>query len=148
MTIAEAIDRLRQAKAEIVRDRERDVLRIALDQVALMKLRVQGTGIQDNLLPFAPYSPSYAKERASRGYQIGFVDYTRTGQMFASVTPRVTESSVFTATVVIESNNERGQTIIRAAFRRNGRLLTANSKAELEQVRRWNRQRILSKLRF
>lgn len=149
MTINEAIDRLRKARADIINNREREVVGIALDQIALMKLRVQGTGIQDNGQPFAPYSPKYARERARRGFQVGFVDYTRTGQFFASITPRVTESGVFTATVVIEPNNERGVKIIRAAFRRNGRLVTANSRAEIEQVKRWNiERRILPKIRF
>jgi hypothetical protein len=43
-------------------------------------------GLDGDGVPFKPYSAAYARAREKAGYQSDFVDLTRTGSMFASLT--------------------------------------------------------------
>jgi len=43
---------------------------------------------------FKPYNPFYAKERAKDGYQVNFVDLTRTGSMLSAMTAEYDRNSV------------------------------------------------------
>lgn len=141
MAFERIIERIRQIKNEMTANREADALRIAFDQSALIKLRIQTKGESADGPAFSPYVPAYAKERKKAGYQVGYVDFTRTGQFWGSVLPRVKSSSVFSATVVIESSNQRGQDIVKGAAKKRGNILKP-SKAEIELVRNANRERV------
>lgn len=140
-TLSEILTRLRKARAELIQNREADALRIAFDHLALLKLRIQRSGNNADGRPFAPYTEQYAKERKGAGYQVDFVDFTRTGRMWAAVQPRVTQSSVFTATVLIEGQDDRSQTIIAGQVKKRGNILRF-SKEEEKLVRDANTTRI------
>lgn len=142
MALSNIIEQIRQIKQNLADNREAEALRIAFDQLALTKLRIQTKGQNFNEQPFPPYVPPYAKDRAAAGYQVGFVDFTRTGRMFAAVRPRVERSDIFSATVVIEATDQRAQDIIRGAQKKRGNILQP-SKSEIEFVRDANRQRVL-----
>lgn len=142
MAFEQLLNRIRQIKANLISDRENEALRISFDQLALTKLRIQTKGQNSNEQPFAPYVPAYAKDRQKAGYQVGYVDFTRTGRMFAAVRPRVESSTVFSATVVIEGTDQRSRDIIAGAAKKRGNILLP-SRAEIELTRQANRQRIL-----
>lgn len=147
MAFENLLARIRQIKSNLINDRENEALRIAFDQLALTKLRIQTKGQNFNEQPFAPYVPPYAKERQAAGYQVGYVDFTRTGRMWAAVRPRVESSSIFSATVVVEGADQRSKDIIAGAARKRGNILQP-SKSEIEFVRQANRERVLKAFRI
>lgn len=142
MALERLINRIREIKQNLINDREAEVLRIALDQLALTKLRIQTKGQNFNEQPFAPYTPAYKKNRQAAGYQVGYVDFTRTGRLWANVQPRIVASNIFSATVQIEGQEQRSKDIIRGAERKRGNILQP-SKAEIELTRQANRRRVL-----
>lgn len=147
MAFEQLLNRIRQIKQNLVNDRENEALRIAFDQLALTKLRIQTKGQNFNEQPFVPYVPAYAKERQAAGYQVGYVDFTRTGRMWAAVRPRVESSSIFSATVIIEGADQRSKDIIAGASKKRGNILQP-SKSEIEFVRQANRERVLKAFRI
>lgn len=147
MAFEQLLNRIRQIKQNLVNDRENEALRIAFDQLALTKLRIQTKGQNFNEQPFLPYVPAYAKERQAAGYQVGYVDFTRTGRMWAAVRPRVESSSIFSATVIIEGADQRSKDIIAGASKKRGNILQP-SKSEIEFVRQANIQRVLKAFRI
>lgn len=142
MAFERIINRIRQIKHDLTANREADATRIALDQLALTKLRIQTKGQNSENQPFSPYVPAYAKQRQKAGYQVGYVDFTRTGRMWAAVRPFVVKSSVFSATIEIRGADQRAQDIIAGARKKRGNILQP-SKEEIELSREANRQRVL-----
>lgn len=135
------IERIRRIKAELIANREADVLRIAFDQVALIKLRIQTKGESADGLLFVPYVEPYKRSRQKAGYQVGFVDFTRTGRMWANVQPRIESSNVFSATVIIEGSEQRSKDIVAGAAKKRGNILRPSA-AEIQLVRNANRARL------
>jgi hypothetical protein len=142
MALERLISRIREIKQTLIDNREREVILIALDQLALTKLRIQREGKDFNESAFAPYTDAYKKERGAAGYQIGYVDFTRTGRLWANIQPRISQSDVFSATVVIEGSEQRSKDIVRGAAKKRGNILQP-SKAEIEFTRQANRRRVL-----
>lgn len=143
-TLIDAIERGKQA---LITNRENDVLRIATDQIALIKLRIQQQGLDFQNLAFPPYTPAYARQRKKAGYQVGYVDLTRTGRTLASVLPRITESSIFGATVIIESGTTEGKKIIEGLEKKRPGIYVSTPE-EIELVREANRNRIQDYFKF
>lgn len=144
--MAGIIERLRQIKADLIANREAELMRIALDQIALVKLRVQSSGLNSNEVPFEDYTPDYKRSRAKAGYQVGYVDFTRTGKLWAGIVPVVVESSLYKTVIEFRANGERGEKILQGAKRKRGNI-TQPSKSEIQMARDANRQRILSKFK-
>ena len=127
MAFEAEIERIRQIKSDLIRTRDQRVLTVAFDLSALIKLRIQGRGenYQGGQLPY--YTPFTVKDRKAKGYQVGFVDYTQTGRLWASVSPRLVSSDDSGVTsVVIESREQRGKDILKAAEPKRGNLLLAS----------------------
>lgn len=141
MAFEAILNRIREIKANLTANREAEALRMAFDQVALLKLRIQTKGQDGNEQPFAPYVPAYAKDRKSAGYQAGYVDFTRTGRLWANVVPRVESATDTSVTVVIEGGEQRSKDIIQGAKRKRGNILQATAK-EIELIRQANRERV------
>lgn len=141
MAFERIIARIRQVKHNLEANREAEATRIVLDQIALTKLRVQTKGESYTGAAFAPYVPAYKKERQSKGYQVGYVDFTRTGRMWAAVRPVTVRVSVFSATIAIEGADQRARDIIAGARPKRGNIVQP-SKAEIELSRLANRERI------
>lgn len=131
-----------RANIQALRDNQQaETLRITLDLIALIRLRVQTEGLDYQESEFAPYTPGYARQRAKAGYQTEYVDFTRTGRLWASVQPEVSAQSGD----VIEVNvGPRGQDNIdkaRGARRKRGNI-TLPSESELAIARAGNEERI------
>lgn len=75
----------RQSEASL----RRQALIASFNLREMVRYRVQNTGIGPDGRPFAPYVPSYARERQKAGFQIRKVDYTRTGSLWGSIIPEV-----------------------------------------------------------
>lgn len=146
-TIRDLLAKIRQAKADLIANREADALRIALDQIALVKLRIQSRGENAAGAKFPPYVPPYAREREKKGYQIEFVDLTRTGRTLAAIVPVVVESSIFTATISIQGADDQTRAILGGLSRKRGNILEPSAD-ELQLVRDANRQRIRKYFQF
>jgi hypothetical protein len=142
MAFERILNRIREIKQNLIDDREAEVLRIALDQLALTKLRIQTKGQNSEEQQFPPYTEPYKKNRQKAGYQIGYVDFTRTGRLWANVQPRIIASDIFSATVQIEGQEQRSKDIIAGAQKKRGNILQP-SKAEIELTRQANRRRVL-----
>ena len=147
MAFEQLLNRIRQIKQNLINDRENEALRISFDQLALTKLRIQSKGQNSQEAAFAPYTEAYKKQRSSAGYQVGYVDFTRTGRLWANVQPRVTASDIFSATVVIEGSDQRSRDIIAGAAKKRGNILQP-SKDEIEFTRQANRRRVLRAFGF
>lgn len=145
--ITKLIDRIRQIKADLIANREAEVLRIALDQLALTKLRIQTKGQAHTGSAFAPYVPQYAKSRGKAGYQTQYVDFTRTGRLWANIAPVVVDSNVFSATVQVGAQDLRGQNILKGAEKKRGNIVRPSA-AEIELTRKANRERIKKYLKL
>ena len=133
MAFEAQIEKIRAIKAEIIRTQGQRALTIAFDLSALIKLRIQtrGENYQNAALP--PYTPFTVRDRKKKGYQVGYVDYTQTGQLWASVGPRMISENNGIAVVVIESRNQRGKDILTKAEPKRGNLLLA-SQSEIKDA--------------
>lgn len=91
MDLTEFKERLILVKKTLEENRRPETLRIAFNLLDAVKARIQGGGISYSLVPFPPYSKQYAKKRAKDGYQADYVDFTRTGRLWANIVPMVIE---------------------------------------------------------
>jgi hypothetical protein len=147
MAFEKLIERIRKIKADIINNREADALRIGFDMTALIKFRIQTRGENADGAQFVPYTPLSKSLRAAKGYQIGYVDFTQTGRLWANIAPRIESSSVFSATVVIEGSEQRSKDLVQKFAPKRGNILKA-SPSEIELARKANRSRIEKYLRF
>ena len=85
------------------------VLGLSTDLVALIRLRIQRSGLNSLGVPFTPYSDQYAKRREKKGLQSRIVDFTDTGRMLGSLQPFVLRQLEGTTEVVIKASNETQQ---------------------------------------
>lgn len=145
MAFEAEIERIRQIKADFIATQGQDMLAAAFDLSALIKLRIQTSGqsFKGDQLPY--YTPFTVKDRKRKGYQVGYVDYTQTGQLWASVGPRLVSAGEGKASVVIESRNERGKGILDKAIPKRGNLLQA-SEEELRIAEDTYKQRRIARL--
>lgn len=147
MAFEKLIERIRKIKADIINNREADALRIGLDLTALIKYRIQTRGQNADGAEFLPYTPFSKRMRAAQGYQIGFVDFTQTGRLWANIAPRIESSSVFSATVVIEGSEQRSKDLVQKFAPKRGNILKA-SKEEIALAENANRERIKKYITF
>lgn len=141
MTPREAADDFARRFAEMSANRARDVLNISLEAKALMQLRIQTRGYNFQEQPFSPYTPAYAKNRKNAGYQADYVDFTRTGNLWANVRPEVVENTEYTTTVEITARDRGNQAKLQGAVPKRGNILRL-SDAEIDLLRQLNEQRI------
>lgn len=127
MSFQAEIDRIESVKAKILSTQGQRVLTIAFDLSALIKLRIQTSGENSQGSPLTAYTPFTVRSRKAKGYQVGYVDYTQTGQLWASVGPRMITEGNGISTVVIESRNQRGKDILTKAEPKRGSLLLASA---------------------
>ena len=142
MTLREAIQQIRQQKANLLSNREADTLKIALDFTALIKLRIQQTGEDADGQRFVDYNPQYALYgRVRLGYQAEYVDFTRTGRMMNSIRPVIVKNDPLETRIVITSINAQDNVKLQGQFRKRGNILRP-SDDEIQLVIDSNIQRI------
>lgn len=141
MSPREAANDYARRFAEMSANRDQDALLIALEIKALVQLRIQTRGYNFEETPFVPYTSQYAKRRKKEGYQVEYVDFTKTGRLWANVRPEVTQSTPTFTRVEITARDNRSQSKLQGAARKRGNILLISSKEE-EILRRLNQDRI------
>ena len=147
MNARDFIRNLRARLEALEANRPAETLRITLDLVALVKLRVQTRGQSAAGPLFAPYTPGYARQRAKAGYQVGYVDFTRTGRLWASVRPELVRSEMGRTLIEVTARTSEDRDKLRGARRKRGNILLPNEK-EIAIAARGNRERIRKYLKF
>ena len=147
MALEGIIESIRKARADIIANRETDALRIAFDLLSLIKLRIQTSGENAQNQKFAPYTPFTKRDRAKKGYQIGFVDYTQTGVFWAGIRPRIESATIVKAVVIIGPTDAYGSEVLVSAQTKRGNLLLA-SKEEIKVIEAVNLERVKNYLNF
>jgi hypothetical protein len=141
MTPREAANDYARRFAEMSANRDRDALNIALEIKALVQLRIQTRGYNFEETPFVPYTERYAKQRKDEGYQTEYVDFTKTGRLWANVRPEVAQSTPTVTTVEITARDEGNQAKLRGAVRKRGNILLISAPEE-DILTRLNEQRV------
>jgi len=141
MTPREAADDYARRFAEMSANRDRDALNIALEVKALVQLRIQTTGQNFEEVLFSPYTNRYAKNRQKAGYQTEYVDFTRSGNLWANVRPEVVESTEVKSVVEITARDDRNQVKLQGAVKKRGNILLV-SQSEADLISQLNQQRV------
>jgi len=141
MTPREAADDYARRFAEMSANRDRDALNIALEVKALVQLRIQTTGQNFEEVLFSPYTNQYAKNRNRAGYQTDYVDFTRSGNLWANVRPEVVESTEVKSVVEITARDDGNQVKLQGAVKKRGNILLV-SQSEADLIAQLNAQRV------
>lgn len=112
MDMEELNRRLIEARDAIIRDRPGETMRISLNLLDQVRTRIQTSGNNAKNVQFTPYSPTYAKQRKKAGYQVGYVDFTRTGRLWGNIAPFVVENTKEVTVVEISARNPDLQDIL------------------------------------
>lgn len=131
-------------KLSVIEARQKTALITALDLIALVKLRIQTEGRDANNQSFVPYTLPYAKDRQNFGAQTGFVDFTRTGRMWASIRPEIIEDTIEKTVVEIKSRTAEGQAKLNGQFKKRGNILLPTNE-EIEIILGKHLDEIISK---
>lgn len=130
MSLLDGLNRLKARFEEAGRAEAEDALNAGLSLTAAMKSRVQQEGLNSEEKPFEDYTPQYAKRRAKDGYQVGYVDFTRTNQTLGSTGPAIVEASPGRVVVEIKPRTAEGQLRVNGAFAKRGSII-ANTPEEI-----------------
>ena len=141
MTPREAAEDYARRFAEMSANRDRDALNIALEVKALVQLRIQTTGQNFEEVLFSPYTPAYTRNRQKAGYQTEYVDFTRSGNLWANVRPEVVESTDVKSVVEITARDDRNQVKLQGAVKKRGNILLV-SQSEADLIAQLNQQRV------
>lgn len=141
MDVKQYIQRLRDGLTELEEQRQTEVLRIALDATALLKLRIQTSGINADGNAFAGYTPDYAKQRQKKGAQTGYFDFTVTGRAMANIQPRVELNEEGKTVVVIGARDQGNIDKIRGQFKKRGNILRLSTD-EIRLISDANQERV------
>ena len=122
MTANDFSNQIRRNVQALRDNRERELEIIGADLSALIKLRIQGSGENYQGAKFSPYSPGYAAQRTKAGFQIGHVDFTRSGRLWASVYPDV-DGNGAKYTIVISAHGVDNIEKVTKAEKKRGNIL-------------------------
>lgn len=140
-TAAEYAQNIRARIEKLNNERPKEVLRIASDLIAQVELRIQTSGTNFSGGRFIDYTPDYAKKRQNEGYQVGYVDFTVTGALWASMLPRVTKQGETLVEIEVKPSTADNQTKLNGQFRKRGNILLP-SQSEIDNTKDANLQRI------
>lgn len=146
MTAAQTAAKIRQNLADLRANRERELQIIGADLSTLIKLRIQGSGENYLNTKFSPYTPGYAKQRAKKGFQTSYVDFTRTGRLFASVYPDLKGNGSIVE-VVISAHGQDNIDKVEGALKKRGNILRP-SQEELDLAEQANNARVAKYLQI
>lgn len=119
----------------ITEKRSQRLLETAFDAKALVQLRIQEDGQNADGASFEDYTPEYKKYgRDELGYQSEYVDYTRTGEMWRSITPEIIEETDTETVVQITGRTELSKNKLRGQVAKRGNPL-AISDDEIQILR-------------
>lgn len=141
MTARDFSATLRTRIAALNANRAAEVLRITFDLLALVKLRIQTSGENFREAQFPPYTRQYANRRAKAGYQVGYVDFTVSGDLWRNVRPEVIANTDTITEVEVTARDSGNQNKLRGAVEKRGNILLP-SQREIALAGEANRERI------
>lgn len=112
-------------------NRAAELLRIGVSLAGQIKLRISETGRDSEGQAFPDYVPAYKKTRARLGFQVEYVDFTRSGALFRDVNAYEVQEDGDRATVAITARRGENQDKLRGAVRKRGNILVP-SQQELD----------------
>lgn len=140
MTARDFADQIRRNVEALRNNREAELKTIGSDLAALIKLRIQGSGENYQGAKFSPYTSGYATQRQKKGFQIGYVDFTRSGRLWASVYPDV-DGNGAKYTIVISAHGADNIQKVEGAVKKRGNILRP-SQDELNLAEQANAARV------
>jgi hypothetical protein len=146
MTAQEYIQRQRQLLEAMNANRAKESLTIAFDLAAQIRLRISTRGEDFQGSKFSPYSKQWSENRQKRGRQIGYVDFTDTGRLWASVRPVVAKVEPTRVDVTIQATGADNNDKLRGALttpkaKPRGNILLP-SQSEIANASRANQARV------
>lgn len=146
MSLSDFINRNNKRIEDLKRKREERLLLVSLDAKALVQLRIQTSGENSEGSSFEDYTPDYKKYgRDQLGYQSEYVDYTRTGEMWRNITPKVISSNETVTVVEIAGRSQETINKLRGQVVKRGNPLSI-SDDEIKIVRDAYAERLLNDL--
>lgn len=112
-------DRLKSWQA----NRASELLKIGVSLAGQVKLRVSEEGKNAAGDSFPGYVPSYRATRAKLGFQVEYVDFTRSGELFRDVNAYLAEDNGTRSTISITAKRSGNQDKLRGAVRKRGNIL-------------------------
>lgn len=122
---------LRDRMAQWQANRAGELLRIGVSLAGQVKLRISEEGRNAQGQDFPDYVPSYKARRARLGFQVEYVDFTRSGALFRDVNAYLVEDNGTRSTISITARRGENQDKLRGAVRKRGNILVPS---EAEQA--------------
>jgi len=145
MSPDEFLEQWAALREELTNNRSREVLLVAHESLALIRLRVQSSGIDADGQSFGFYSAQYEKERERRNLRTDFIDLTATGGMWREleVTIEAYEEEISTALVqgrttraidLLEFNSDRYGDLLQLSDDEEDRITKAYFERKIELI--------------
>ena len=145
MSPDEFLEQWAALREELTNNRSRDVLLVAHESLALIRLRVQSSGIDADGQSFGFYSAQYEKERERRNLRTDFIDLTATGGMWREleITIEADEEEISTALVqgrttraidLLEYNSDRYGDLLRLSDDEEDKVTKAYFERKIELI--------------
>ena len=122
MTLKDLSNRFKQFQREVTEERPQRTLEAAFDLLALVKLRIQTSGLNSDSQPFESYTTPYSQTRQEKGLQTGHVDFTDTGNLFQDIKPRITSNDLISTTVSIRPDRQINKDKLAGFFEKRGNI--------------------------
>jgi hypothetical protein len=130
MSPEEFLEQWAALREELTNNRSREVLLVAHESLALIRLRVQSSGIDADGQSFGFYSAQYEKERERRNLRTDFIDLTATGGMWRELEVTIEEDEEEISTALVQGRTTRAIDLLEFNSDRYGDLLRLSDDEE------------------
>ena len=148
MNFDDYLQTIEDVRVELIDNQPERVLRVSNLFLALIKDRIQRTGVNYEGNQFEAYTTPYAKRRQDGGYQTEYVDFTVTGRLWANIVPQAEVKQRGVTEVTIKARDAENQAKLNGQFEKRGNILLGTEEEIdfLTQQEQREIQKILSKL--
>ncbi len=130
MSPEEFLEQWAALREELTNNRSREVLLVAHESLALIRLRVQSSGIDADGQSFGFYSAQYEKERERRNLRTDFIDLTATGGMWRELEVTIEEDEEEISSALVQGRTTRAIDLLEFNSDRYGDLLQLSDDEE------------------
>ena len=130
MSPDEFLEQWAALREELTNNRSREVLLVAHESLALIRLRVQSSGIDADGQSFGFYSAQYEKERERRNLRTDFIDLTATGGMWRELEVTIEADEEEISTALVQGRTTRAIDLLEYKSDRYGDLLQLSDDEE------------------
>lgn len=149
MILNDYLTRFRNSISEIQKSKTKRAIGVAMSVLAQTKKRIQDTGEDYQGLLYAPYTEKYKSTRKDDGFQVEYVDFTRTGRLWNSINPFIERDERFFTVVVLRPRDEKNQNKLKGLAENRGNILTPSSDELKLAIQIWEKGalKLLNKIR-